>query len=40
MNTPFKINRVIAKIDYEKINEKYDFGSSSTCVGGFATLFC
>lgn len=25
MNTPFKINRVVAKIDYEKIDEKYDF---------------
>lgn len=25
MNTPFKINRVIAEIDYEKIDEKYDF---------------
>lgn len=25
MNAPFKINRVVAKIDHEKIDEKYDF---------------
>lgn len=25
MNAPFKMNRVVAKINHEKINEKYDF---------------
>ncbi len=37
MNTPFKINRVVAKIDYEKIDEKYDFFEIKTSEKYFDT---
>lgn len=37
MNTPFKINRVVAEIDYEKIDEKYDFFEIKTSEKYFDT---